>query len=241
MKLIGCTDSESSNGGVLDPVDPNPFVAVASASCWAACNSAIRAGEFVTWFTLTEDPCGRRTTVSPGSSTRMCPRDSLLGDEFECAVLEVLVGDVAVVQERDVRVGGPDFLHQREGQCCEPQHAEPAGTGPALGIANRGLSGSAIRELEGAETGRCLNAAGDAGKQGRQRPCVHPGLAWDPPQGARPEHAFQPRLRSKYPGAASRRLAAETSTKIPQSRCAGFRLKRSNPFDPTASGWLPPA
>ena len=55
------------------------------------------------------------------------PRDSLLGDELECAVLEVLVGDVAVVQERDVRVGGPGFLHQREGQCREPQHADPAG------------------------------------------------------------------------------------------------------------------
>ena len=72
MKLIGCTVSESSKGGVLEPVDPTPFVAVASTSCWASCNSAIRVGEFVTWFTLTEDPCGRRTMVCPGSSTMMC-------------------------------------------------------------------------------------------------------------------------------------------------------------------------
>ena len=65
------------------------------------------------------------------------PRDSLLGDEFECAVLEILVCDVAVVQERDVRVGGLDFLHQREGQRREPQHAEPAGMGAAPNAAKR--------------------------------------------------------------------------------------------------------
>ena len=47
MKLIGCTGSCSRAGGVLDPVEPSPFSKVASASCWAACNSAIRAAEFV--------------------------------------------------------------------------------------------------------------------------------------------------------------------------------------------------
>ncbi len=46
MKLIGCTGSLSMEGGVPDPVDPSPCSWVASASCWAACNSAIRAAEF---------------------------------------------------------------------------------------------------------------------------------------------------------------------------------------------------
>ena len=72
MKLIGCTGSELSEGGVLDPVDPTPFVAVESTSCWASCSSAMRAGEFWSWFTMTEEPCGRRTMVTPGSSTTMC-------------------------------------------------------------------------------------------------------------------------------------------------------------------------
>ena len=138
------------------------------------------------------------------------PRDSLLGDEFECAVLEVLVGDAAVVQERDVRVGGPDFLHQRKGQCREPQHAESASMGPASRIANHGLIGSAVREPEGAETGRILNIADDAGKQGRS------GLVFFPGAGKGPNDAwFQPRLRSKYPAAANRKLAAETFQNTP--------------------------
>ncbi len=64
-------------------------------------------------------------------------RDSLLGDEFECAVLEVFVGDAVVVQECDVRVGSPDFVHKREGQCGERQHAEPAGMGAAPNAAKR--------------------------------------------------------------------------------------------------------
>jgi hypothetical protein len=46
MKLIGCTGSELSEGGVLDPVEPTPFVAVESTSCCASCSSAMRAGEF---------------------------------------------------------------------------------------------------------------------------------------------------------------------------------------------------
>ena len=57
---------------MLDPDDPSPFVAVVSASCWAARSSAIRAAEFASWFTLIVEPCGRRTTVTPGSSTIMC-------------------------------------------------------------------------------------------------------------------------------------------------------------------------
>ena len=100
---------------MLDPVDPTPFVAVASTSCWASCNSAIRAGEFVTWFTLTEDPLPMQDDCLSRILNNEVSRDSLLGDELECAVLEVLVCDVAVVQECDVRVGGLDFLHKREG------------------------------------------------------------------------------------------------------------------------------
>ena len=102
-------------------------------------------------------------------------------------MLEVLVGDVAVVQECDVRVGGPDLLHQREGQCCEPQHAEPAGTSPASRIADRDLSGRAGRTPEGAGTGRGLNIADNMGKRGRN------GLTFIPSLGVGPdEHGSNP-------------------------------------------------
>src|SRR5688572_28893039 len=48
IKVIGCTGSRSTKGGVLDPDDSMPVARVASASCCAACNSAIREDEFVT-------------------------------------------------------------------------------------------------------------------------------------------------------------------------------------------------
>ena len=86
-------------------------------------------------------------------------RDHLLGDQLECAMFEVLVGDVAVVQEGDVRVGGLGLLPKREGKCCKPQHAEPAGTSPASRITVRDLRGGAGRAPNLAGTGRALNVA----------------------------------------------------------------------------------
>ena len=114
-------------------------------------------------------------------------RDHLLGDQLECAMLEVFVGDVAVVQECDVRIGGLDLLHKREGQCCEPKHAEPAGMRPASRIAGRDVSGSAGRAPEGAGTGRGLNVADDLRKRGRS------GLTFIPSLGVGPdEHGSNP-------------------------------------------------
>ena len=55
IKLIGCTGSGLTEGRCARPGWPS-FARLASTSCWAACNSSIRAAEFVTWFTLTEDP-----------------------------------------------------------------------------------------------------------------------------------------------------------------------------------------
>ena len=131
-------------------------------------------------------------------------------------MLEVLVRDVVVVQESDVRVGGLDLLRKREGKCCEPQHAEPAGMRPASRIANRDLSGRAGRMPEGAETGRGLNVADNAGKRGRNGLTFVPSLCMGPD-----EHGCNPRLpltscelsrsgfaqpmRSSYPDAASRK------------------------------------
>ncbi len=161
MKLIGCTGSELSEGGVLDPVDPTPFVAVASTSCWASCNSAIRAGEFWSWFTLTEEPCGRRTMVYAGILDDDVSRHGLLGDEFECAVLEILVGDVAVVQERDVRVGRLGFLPQRKGQGREPRQ-------------QAGLAAQPPASPGGVAPGGSFNVSGGVGERGRSRPRVRP-------------------------------------------------------------------
>ena len=67
---------------MLDPVDPTLFVAVASTSRWASCNSAIRAGEFVTWLTLTEDPLRTQDDRLSRILNEEVPRDSLLGDEL---------------------------------------------------------------------------------------------------------------------------------------------------------------
>ena len=113
-------------------------------------------------------------------------RDHLLGDQLECAMREVLVCDVAVVQDRDIRIGGLGLLPKHEGKCCEPQHAEPAGTSPASRAAGLVLSGSAGRALKRAEPGRSLNVA-DAGRRG------HSGLTFVPGLGVGPdEHGPTP-------------------------------------------------
>ena len=100
-------------------------------------------------------------------------RDSLLGYELEYAVLQILVCDAAVIQECDVRVRGLDFLHGREGQCYERQHADATGMGAAPNASNRrvdpeitGLRHLAANESEGpfghAEQGRLRGSAGIA-------------------------------------------------------------------------------
>ena len=114
-------------------------------------------------------------------------RDHLLGDQLECAVREILVRDAAVVQECDVRVGGLNLLPKQEGECREPQHAEPAGMSPASMIVECDLSGSAGRTPEGAGTGRGLNVADNLGKRGRS------GLTFIPSLGVEPdEHGSNP-------------------------------------------------
>ena len=73
IKLIGSSSSGlTKNGGVLDPLGPSPLAQLASTSCWAACNSSMRAAVFPTEFTLTDEPILLTTIVSPGSSTMMC-------------------------------------------------------------------------------------------------------------------------------------------------------------------------
>jgi hypothetical protein len=89
---------------------------------------------------------------------------------------EVFVGDVAVVQKCDVWVGGSSLLRERERQCCEPKHAEPAGMCPASGIAERDGSLRAGRTTEGAVTGRGLKIADKTGKQGRNGLTFIPSL-----------------------------------------------------------------
>ena len=64
-------------------------------------------------------------------------RNSFLGDEFECAVLQVLVRDDVVVQEYGIGIGSPGFIHKPEGQCRERQYAEPLGIGTASNAAKR--------------------------------------------------------------------------------------------------------
>src|SRR6185312_13539058 len=97
-------------------------------------------------------------------------RDSFLGDEFECAVLEVLVGDVAVVQERDVRVSGLGFLRQRKGQGCEPgQYACLDAKAPA--------SRGGVARATGGATGGSLNVSDGVGeRRGRCGVAFVPGL-----------------------------------------------------------------
>ena len=54
-------------------------------------------------------------------------RHGLLGDELEGAVLEVLVGDGALVELGDVRIGGPGVLERGKDQRDEGQPASPSG------------------------------------------------------------------------------------------------------------------
>jgi hypothetical protein len=101
-------------------------------------------------------------------------------------VLEILICDVAVVQECGVRVGGLGLLPKREGKCREPQHPEPAGMSPASRITVRDLRGGAGRAPNLAGTGRGLNVA-DVGNRGRS------GLTFVPCLGVGPdEHGETP-------------------------------------------------
>ena len=167
MKLIGCTGSCSKSGGVLDPVESQPFLVggkrfLLGRLQFGHSRSGIRALADADRGTLRAQDDGLSGILNEDVS-----RDQLLGDQLECAMLKVFVGDVAVVQKCDVRVGGPDLLHQRERHRREPQHAESAGASPASRIADRGGSVRAGRTPEGAGTGRNLKIADKTGKQGR--------------------------------------------------------------------------
>ena len=94
----------------------------------------------------------------------------LLGHKLEQAVLEVLVGDAAVIQERDVRFRGLAFLHGRENQGNERQHADATGMGGPANASKRRVDSEAfgIRPLAGNES------EGPSGhlEQGRMRGAV---------------------------------------------------------------------
>ena len=109
MKLIGCTDSELSKGGVLDPVDPSPFRGGGEHLLLGLLQLRHSRRRICDLVDADRGPLRTQDDRLSRILDDEVPRDSLLGDELECAVLEVLVGDVAVVQERDVRVGGPDL------------------------------------------------------------------------------------------------------------------------------------
>ncbi|MGY8664617.1 hypothetical protein Q3C01_20005 [Bradyrhizobium sp. UFLA05-109] len=85
-------------------------------------------------------------------------------------MLDVLVRDAVIVQERDVRVRGLGTLQHREHQCSERQYSEPARMDPAANAPDRGF------EREGTALGR---PAGNESKgafgyreQGRTRGAV---------------------------------------------------------------------
>jgi hypothetical protein len=109
-------------------------------------------------------------------------RDRFLGDELERAVLEVLVGDVAVVQERDVRVSGLGFFPQRKGQGREPrQQAGLAAKAPAS-------SGGVVR-APGGVNGSSFNVSGGIGERGQIGLAFVAGLGVGPNQhGTHPWH-----------------------------------------------------
>ena len=133
MKLIGCTVA-LEGGGVLDPVEA--FLVGGERFLLGRLQFGHSRRGVVLWLTLTEDPCVRRTTVCPGSSTRKCRGMTSLVPARMRRVKEIIC-DVAVVQVRDAGVGGLD-LFTSEKLVPEPQHAEPAGTSPVR-IAGRDL------------------------------------------------------------------------------------------------------
>ena len=143
-KMVTGTGSGSTTGGVLDPFGPRPFAKVAITSCWATCNSNIRAAVLANWLTPIVDPLGYRTIVSPGLLNTEVSRDRLLGHQFEYAVLEVFVGDAAVIQECDVRICGLRVLHRRENQGSERQHANATGMGGGANASERRLDPEAV-------------------------------------------------------------------------------------------------
>jgi hypothetical protein len=64
-------------------------------------------------------------------------RHGLLGDELEGAVLKILVGDGAMVEQGDVRICGPGLLECRKDQRDEGQSAGPSGArdgGRSVGV-----------------------------------------------------------------------------------------------------------
>src|SRR5262249_15379158 len=80
-------------------------------------------------------------------------RHGLLGDELEGAVLEILVGDGAVVEQREVRIGGPGLLERGKEQRNERQPAGPSGARSvgAMVAGNGRRKASARRQPETAD------------------------------------------------------------------------------------------